>query len=694
MKRRFSLPGARRLATHAAAASGFAAMTTGGEIPLPATIAFVVVLIASLAKRDRPLPGLSAALTVATAGAGVVLLFLVAQGPLDLVLGASLFAAAVCSNRLLGRKGPQDDPLLLLTTLLMLAAGAALSGELAYALCFVAYGFSATLALTLSHLERSAEEAHLSPNARDALLGPSLALSVSGLSALALLGAAAVFILFPRVNAQWLGRHRGSRSVVGYTGQVQLGGSGELGTDARPALRVHFPDFDADHLPRDLTDEQGTLDLLWRGAPLDHFDGKSWSVTTGPNLNKPLAGAPVGPFALRVQVEVLPHTESMLIFSPGDPLAARILSLDTPQERRGPMALLDKLGRAFIVPAPDGYYAYELWTKPVDASKLRGHGRTYPEEVRRRNLQLPKDLDPRVAELAKRWAGTATEPLDQAQALVNHLRAEYRYTTQLPGDVSDPLADFLFSRKAGHCEFFSTAMVVMLRTLGVPAREVTGFAGGVRAPAGDHFIVRGGDAHAWVEVYVPDVGFVDFDPSPPAARDTVPHGVQAWLMALSDAASEWWRKEVIDYDLRTQVDALRRAGQAISNAAQRFSRDDDNAPHALPYGKLKPILLVLAIGLAIAIVRRALRRNRPTTPSDEAAAAYAQMLGLLSWRGVRRGEAETARELCARLRRESFAQAADVEQLTALYEQARFAGKPWGAQERANVRALLGSVRR
>ena len=114
--RRPSLALARRLSSHAAALAGFAAMCTGGEMPLLATAIFLGAVGLSLARRDKVFPGLGVALMVATAGLGVVLLFLVAQGALDLVLAASLFSGAVCANRLLSRRGPQDDPLLLLTT--------------------------------------------------------------------------------------------------------------------------------------------------------------------------------------------------------------------------------------------------------------------------------------------------------------------------------------------------------------------------------------------------------------------------------------------------------------------------------------------------------------------------------------------------------------------------------------------------
>src|SRR5207302_6373170 len=130
---------------------------------------------------------------------------------------------------------------------------------------------------TFSHLERSAEAAALSPPARDALLGRSLTLAVGGLACVALVGAAAVFLFFPRVNAQWLGRHRGSsQSVVGYAGQVALDGSGTLRSDPRPALRVRFPELDADHLPAALLEDGRHLDVLWRGSSLDHFDGRAW----------------------------------------------------------------------------------------------------------------------------------------------------------------------------------------------------------------------------------------------------------------------------------------------------------------------------------------------------------------------------------------------------------------------------------
>ena len=103
-----------------------------------------------------------------------------------------------------------------------------------------------------------------------------------------------------------------------------------------------------------------------------------------------------------------------------------------------------------------------------------------------------------------------------AQKLASWLQSEYTYTLELGGDVADPLMEFLFVRKAGHCEHFATALTLMLRTQGFQARLATGFFGGERV--GDEYLVRAGDAHAWTHVLVPGRGFVTVDATPPAFR--------------------------------------------------------------------------------------------------------------------------------------------------------------------------------
>src|SRR5579871_5057998 len=122
--------------------------------------------------------------------------------------------------------------------------------------------------------------------------------------------------------------------------------------------------------------------------------------------------------------------------------------------------------------------------------KLREAGTQYPAEVTDFYLQLPQ-LDPRIPELAKSVTAQAQTPVDKAIALESYLQSKYSYTLQLTSKQSgDPLARFLFETRAGHCEYFASAMAVMLRTLGIPSREVNGFLPGEYNELGEDYIVR------------------------------------------------------------------------------------------------------------------------------------------------------------------------------------------------------------
>ena len=120
----------------------------------------------------------------------------------------------------------------------------------------------------------------------------------------------------------------------------------------------------------------------------------------------------------------------------------------------------------------------------------------------------------------KRPRGRRVRPYDKAVAIERFLRSRYAYTLKLsgkPGD--DPLAHFLFETHAGHCEYFASAMTIMLRTLGIPSREVNGFLPGEYNDLAGDYIVRASDAHSWVEVYFPGTGWVTFDPTPAAIEN-------------------------------------------------------------------------------------------------------------------------------------------------------------------------------
>ncbi len=147
-------------------------------------------------------------------------------------------------------------------------------------------------------------------------------------------------------------------------------------------------------------------------------------------------------------------------------------------------------------------------------SQLRAAGTDYPEWVTERYLQLPEDLPPAISELARELTRGRATPYDKARVITTYLRTEIEYSETIPAPPAgrDPLEWFLFTWKEGYCNYSASAQVVMLRAVGIPARMVVGFAQGTRNENND-FVVLQKDAHAWPEVYFPEIGWVEFEPT-------------------------------------------------------------------------------------------------------------------------------------------------------------------------------------
>src|SRR5690606_38276448 len=151
-----------------------------------------------------------------------------------------------------------------------------------------------------------------------------------------------------------------------------------------------------------------------------------------------------------------------------------------------------------------------------DLVLARGERLASPE----RYLTLPGGLPNRIGQLARKWAGDASDPDVIAKRLEVRLRTDYRYDLDSPsGAAEQPLDHFLFESRSGHCEFYSTSMAVMLRTLGIPSRNVTGFMGGTFNRFGEFYAVRQGEAHSWVEAHIAGIGWRRYDPTPAAAAE-------------------------------------------------------------------------------------------------------------------------------------------------------------------------------
>ncbi len=309
------------------------------------------------------------------------------------------------------------------------------------------------------------------------------------------------------------------------------------------------------------------------------------------------------------------------------------------------------------------------------------------------DLDVPAGFNPRIRALAERLGG-GKDPADAAAAIEHWLSSSMRYTRELPGSVRDPISDFLFRRHAGHCELFSSTMVLMLRALGIPARNVTGYFGGKRTDAG-YYAVRAGDAHSWVEAYFPEVGFVAFDPTPPGDRGSVQEGAWARMLLLWDAAQQRWRAFVVDYDLFTQARAMQKTLDAIGSAGQRL------AGKAGPARTLRGVLLGLGAALlAFALVVRSRRRRFGSSRGAGArppALSSAQRRALRAWRRGRAALRRAGVEVGPGTTPQEAARSAGVPaavELAAACNAARWGGAQLSsAQARGLLRELSRALR-
>ena len=680
-----------RIMTNALAALGVLALVSSGELGRWVNIAIVVGLALALmvpeAWHQRPWLN-----RLATAGPVALLALQIGRwftGRPLLELAVE-FAAALQIVRLATRRGAAHDQQVIVLALLHLIAGTVLGGGLGYGLCFVGFLVVAPAALVLSHLRREVE-GNYRQGARDRtglpvdvprilrsrrVVGQRFLLVTCSLAVPILVFTTALFILFPRVGLQFLlmSRPHGGR-MVGFSDHVDLGGVGLLRDDPQIALRLSITD-----LPEP-PPERVTLHL--RGTALDAYDGRAWTRTS---TQRTVVGAmkQVIPFERwpdaakdRLVTVELESFEPPVLFVPPGAVAMEVIA-------RTDSSFLPPTGLR-VERGPEGEFRYrnseergvryQIWLSRTPLV----HAAPLPRDELPRYLALPP-LPRRIADLAHEWTQGASTPMEKARAIETKLRTEYRYDLASPsGATAQPLDDFLFVSRRGHCEFYSTAMAVLLRYTGVPTRNVTGFVGGSYNRFSRNYIVRQGDAHSWVEAWIDGIGWTTFDPTPPA--DAAPkselRGFLALVRDIIEASSKRWDRDVVGYDIHQQISLL-----------ERFRGLVRNVPMSTPFGAIPRRGLVAVVSLvllagAIIVVQRRFRRRAPVrrpagSPREQAAllatALYEMLDGAMAAQGVGRAQGIPPLRHATDPAVQSHPLASEIMALTSIYIDARFGG--------------------
>jgi len=472
-----------------------------------------------------------------------------------------------------------------------------------------------------------------------------------------------LFVLFPRIPGPLWGLPKDAHTAVsGLTDTMAPGSISQLGLSTAVAFRVEF---------------EGPIPpparLYWRGPVLTHTDGRRWSQAES-RLHRRLPALEVRGPPVYYAVTLEPHQQRWLF------------ALEVPGGVQAGMRINDE---------------FQLLAPRRLRERLRYRLRSFPEariteinaEQRRAALALPEGMHARARALAEEWRRELERPGAVIARALAYFRSEpFYYTLRAPLLIEDPVDQFLFESRRGFCEHYASAFTVLMRAAGIPARVVTGYQGGERNPLGDYLIVRQRDAHAWVEVWLEERGWVRVDPTAAVSPDRIELGMDATLPAPGmaglgldtdsalaqalrslrhgwDAVNNTWNQWILAYGPARQKEFLSRFGLDASRRATLA------------------VVLLAVVGVALGLIAVWLARRRP--PSDRALRAYQRFCAKAARTGVERRGDEGPLDFAARLRARRPDLEREIARVTELYVRLRYAGRPSDARELERVVAAF-----
>jgi transglutaminase-like putative cysteine protease len=341
----------------------------------------------------------------------------------------------------------------------------------------------------------------------------------------------------------------------------------------------------------------------WRGAIYDRYTGSGWeplNVSVPVSTSDSIDLVAPGRYALTQQYQIVSLQDNRL-FAAGQPVASKDAALQAAPEDATAILPRGRLPK----------YEITSWAPKVSAQELEADSAAYPPEITTRYLQLPDTVPQRVKDLAARLVQGATSPYDKAVRVQEYLRATYPYKLNVPAPPPnhDVVDYFLFDAPGGFCSYYASAMTVMLRSQGVPARVVVGFAAGDYDGLLRRYVVPANAAHAWVEVYFPNYGWIEFEPT--SSRSTF----------------EYTGEEAPQPDRQPETST---------------ARSNDAAPTALMIGAFA-VLSISGVGFAAFYMWRR-QRMLQLAPEVQARQLYWQMRRSLAQLGVKAASSATPAE--------------------------------------------------
>ena len=456
-----------------------------------------------------------------------------------------------------------------------------------------------------------------------------------------------IFVLFPRLHAPLWGIDS-ERAITGISGEMTLGNIGELSRSNATAFRVSF----LDQVPEP---EQ----RYWRGPVLWQTDGKSWKRGLRP-LRSPRTDQQ-GEAPINYEITLEPTGEYWLFG------LDTVTQAPTNSHINNNYALVgtQRVNRRFSYSAGSDPDYRQLDLSPLE---------------RRHALQLPDQVSSRVHNLVATWQADSdpAEPIQIVQSALDYFNREPFVYTLTPGRLEgDPIDRFLFDTRRGFCEHYAGSFALLMRLAGIPSRVVIGYQGGEPNPHTEHWVIRQSDAHAWTEVWLPELGWWRVDPTAAVAPERIEQSIDSslsqdgdqvvfktnahglfrglWREAvwLADAVDLGWHRWIVGFDFQRQSSLLEKIGMEKL------------------YGFGLAIALLVGSALAVALVYLISKLPKPHR-TDPLPRLWQQFRNKLQRAGLKAPSWQGPSDLCTDAITKFPSQADELAAINRLYVQLRY----------------------
>ncbi|HBO83556.1 MAG: hypothetical protein A2073_06970 [Deltaproteobacteria bacterium GWC2_42_11] len=608
-----------------------------------------------------------------------------------LLESASRFLTIIMAAKLFDLKTNRDYLTLYILVFFQLLAASAATASLSFLFVFMLYIVVGIWALVIFNLKKDWEEnaPQEQPMPRS-ILGPKFFMAAAGLAVLSMFLTAILFFIIPRVGTGFLQRKPGEViKISGFSDRVDLGDLGPVKLNERVVMRVGLPELD----------KAPANSIYFRGIAFDNYDGTSWKQTKRDEIFIERNNAGVFTFRGMSDMGYILKQEILL-----EPIGTDVIfaasfgaAVSGPLPRR---IKIDNQGSIYLPLQPHTrieYTAFSVVSQDYNEMTMpSGSGINAVPERLALYLQVSEGSES-IAELAKMVTMGIGDPRLKAIAVQEFLKKNYRYTLNPEkGEGKTPLDDFLFYSKEGYCEHYSTAMAIMLRTLGIPTRLVTGFLKGEWNRFGGYLLVRQRDAHSWVEVYLPvnssQWGWLTFDPTPSAESAGEVQTPMSVSSLYLDSIRWRWNRYIVHYTLMDQIALARnidiRFGSVLHNIRGVFNGVKNFRSKLHKTDIAAPISLLVILPFFLFVLWKYFKNKEKTRFKERVPRFYVDMLKLLNKKGIRKPAGKTPLEFAAQLNLK------EVRDITDLYLMIRYGKHSICDNETVLVKKSLVSLRK